>query len=129
MSYIETFLATLTEPQISRLIELGFELVKAAVSLISVVGAIGTGALLYFQKRNKAELTAKIDENTAVNNEQIRVSNGHNEKIAAMSEQIANAKPVIVQVVSDPSARPQNVNVVNDSAHPVPVQPNPAATP
>jgi transaldolase len=41
--------------------------------------------------RREQRINAKIDENTAVNVEAIRVANGHNEKIAELTQTVARA--------------------------------------
>ena len=47
--------------------------------------------LLLEGSRREQRIKEKIDENTAVNAEAIRVANGHNEKIATLTEAVAKS--------------------------------------
>lgn len=90
----------LTDQHISDLIAIFKDIVPIIGAAVSVLGTIGTGLLLYFQRRNKTDTTAKIeavaakvDDNTvkteagiAKSEEALATANGHNEKIATAAE-------------------------------------------
>lgn len=88
MNTIYTLIAALTDNQTDRIIGIA----EKFVSGIGAVAAIVLPALvLYFQKRNAKNLISKVDASTEASKTALNVANGHNEKIANLTEIVANS--------------------------------------
>ena len=101
----------LTEMQVDRILDIVSSALKTVAGGIGVVwSALAPfliGYLVIRQKVNRKALDDAISENTEVSKEAFRVANGHNAKIAELTNRIAI---------------PRQVEVVNSPDHPVPVE-------
>lgn len=90
------FLAALTDDQTTHVLRMINQIVDLLVSVVTISLPV---LLLYFQRKNKKDITEKVDavekkvdENTAVSQTAFDVANGHNAKIAQLTQQIADSK-------------------------------------
>lgn len=83
------FTAILTEIQVDRILDLAFKVVQGVGYASSI---LLPALLLYFQKRNAIEIKGKVDESTKASEVALTVANGHNEKIAKLTELVAKVK-------------------------------------
>jgi O-methyltransferase involved in polyketide biosynthesis len=88
MTLAETLFAVLTEHQLDRLIDL---ISKVVNGILAAVAVILPSLVLYFQKRNAKALIEKINESAEASTAALDVANGHNQKIAVLTEIIANS--------------------------------------
>ena len=91
LTLAEAVFAVLTELQIDRLIELCFKIVQGVGYACSI---IIPAMVLYFQKRNAKNLAAKVDASTEASKVALTVANGHNEKIATLTESLKNSQNI-----------------------------------
>lgn len=95
MNITDLILAVLTDAQFDRILSIIEKIVQGVAALAAVVLPL---LVLHFQKRNFKSVTAKQEENAIAlekakqaSETALNVANGHNEKIANLTEVVAKS--------------------------------------
>ena len=120
----------LTVTQVDEIIKLMPSLFALVGTLFGLISTIFGGLLLFFQQRNKKDLTNKITESTATTEafratakDALDVANNTNSKIADFHETASSVIREIKELAPTKPANPQHVIIDNKAENPIPTKP------